>query len=759
MRYFIKYILPFYTITFYLSAQQQKVGEWRSFTDMKSVRSAAVVGRTIWAATGGGLFSYDTVDNSFKKYTNVDGLDTNDLSAVAYDGNRFIWIGGSGGWVDVYDLNTGQWRAIYDITINSDTRKGIQSFTFKGDTVFIITENNVSVFKTDKWEFADTYRNMGFPNPPYVKCMTLQQDRIWVGTESGIATATFSNINSWTVYMVFPGLSTDSVTALAVYNDTLIIGTGNGAAYFAGGSFGTLNYFDGKFIRALRVDQGRLIFLSGTDDFTVESVSSVLDVPRTISTNSSLQGTDLTIASSPWIATASKGLAHMSPAGWTYIYPNCPNSNFFNSLVVDGNGVLWCASGETPNTGFYRYDPSLPENERWKNFTGDNNPLMWKMDPVSSTYFPVNACHNVSLGANGSVWVATWGDGFLEVAGDTIKRKLTYPTVANVDPAPKFLGFVVGGGTAVDDDGKTWLTVRSNSTNNTIFQIDDNSMIPWPTLYTNFHSLIVDRNGTKWIGNTVSWKVGNELPNGLYYFNERKIIPGTQLTNGWGRITGMENDLVVSLALDHDGAVWVGYGSGLVIIPDPIIPSSRYSSYVFSQQQQSIQSIAVDALNNKWIGTKEGGAFVINQDGTEILQNYTIQSTSRHLLAQDVRAVAIDQKRGIVYFGTERGLSSLGIGPVQTERSYSKLEIGPNPFILPSARPLVIRNLVPASTIKILTVNGTVIAQFDAQGAGRAFWDGRDKEGLLVSSGIYFIVAFAENGSQTVTGKVAVVRR
>jgi len=52
-----------------------------------------------------------------------------------------------------------------------------------------------------------------------------------------------------------------------------------------------------------------------------------------------------------------------------------------------------------------------------------------------------------------------------------------------------------------------------------------------------------------------------------------------------------------------------------------------------------------------------------------------------------------------------------------------------------------------------------LVNQFEAQGGGRAFWDGRDKNGALVSSGIYFIVAYAENGSQTVTGKIAVIRR
>jgi hypothetical protein len=194
-------------------------------------------------------------------------------------------------------------------------------------------------------------------------------------------------------------------------------------------------------------------------------------------------------------------------------------------------------------------------------------------------------------------------------------------------------------------------------------------------------------------------------------------------------------------------------------VSDPQFPKVQTQCFaLLAYAPPFVQTMAVDALNNKWIGTNNG-VFVVNSDGTQLLQTYNVASTNGQLLANDVRSIAIDQKRGIAYFGTEQGLSSLAIEPVQTNQSYSQLEVGPNPFILPSSQPLTIRNLVASSTIKIITVSGFLVTQFEAQGGGRAFWDGRDKNGAFVSSGIYFIVAFAENGSQTVTGKVAVIRR
>jgi ligand-binding sensor domain-containing protein len=92
---------------------------------------------------------------------------------------------------------------------------------------------------------------------------------------------------------------------------------------------------------------------------------------------------------------------------------------------------------------------------------------------------------------------------------------------------------------------------------------------------------------------------------------------------------GLLSNIVLSLAIDLDGEIWVGLGLGVVIIPDPLNPNSHSTSYPL--QEQIIQAIAVDAVNNKWIGTKEG-IFVVNADGTQLLQSYTVASTNNSLL-------------------------------------------------------------------------------------------------------------------------------
>ena len=741
MHYILKLFLPLLFLI--ISAQsQQHIGQWKSFTDMKSVRSAVLVDHNIWAATGGGVFVFDTTNGTFTKFTNVDGLDTNDVLSIAFDGTHNIWVGGAGGWINVYDMSTHQWQTIADIANRTESSyKGIHSFSFKGDTVFIVTDFGISMFRRSRWEFGDTYQNIGFVSP-HVSCMALQQNRMWIGTDKGLAASSLGS-SSWSTYSSFPGVTSSAVTALVVFNDTLIIATSTGGAYFAQHDDApkALPLLSNRSIQDLRVVQGKLSVLSSSGlNFTVETLASVLDRPQTIISNSEVQGVCIIPTSSPWIGTAPKGLAHLTGSTWNYTYPNGPNSNFFSSIAVDADGMVWCTPGEISGAGFYRYNASLPDDRQWKNFTNGDY-------------------HKVSLGTKGSVWISSWGDGIVEVVGDSIRRKLSYNFPPYLPGADATLpNYVVGGGVATDDQGKIWITTRSNSGNRTLLHLDSDTDIVgtfYDNIYSNFHDIIVDHNGTKWIATTVPWKMESK---DLIYFNENKTVSGTQNTDGWGQLStddGLLSDIVLCVAMDLDGTVWAGLGLGVVIILDPLNPANRTTS--FPLREQVVQTIAVDAVNNKWIGTKEG-VFVVNADGTQLLQTYTVALTKKSLLSNDVRTIDIDQKRGIVYFGTEQGLSSLAIDPVQTSRSFSELLIGPNPYFLPNDQKLTIRNLIANSTIKVLTVSGTVVAQFDAQGGGRAFWDGRDKKGAFVSSGIYFIVAFAENGKQTVTGKVAIIR-
>jgi hypothetical protein len=233
---------------------------------------------------------------------------------------------------------------------------------------------------------------------------------------------------------------------------------------------------------------------------------------------------------------------------------------------------------------------------------------------------------------------------------------------------------------------------------------------------------------------------------GLYYFNE---------SSGWGNVSGLPDTKIYCTTLDQNGSLWIGTGKGIVILADPQYPNVQTTPYYF--YYQVVQAIAVDGVNNKWLATKEG-VFEVNSDGTEILQHYTVSSTNGKLLSDDVWGIAIDQQRGIAYFATQSGLSSLEIGTTMPSNTMSSLFIYPNPYKIPNDQQLAIQGLVANSTVKILTVSGSLVNEFATQNGGRAYWDGKNKRGTYVPSGIYWIVGYADNGAEIVTGKVAVIR-
>ncbi|HWP83026.1 MAG TPA: hypothetical protein VNN76_10270 [Bacteroidota bacterium] len=731
------------------------VGSWKNFTDMKSVRGIAVVDGQIAAATGGGLFLYSISQNSFSTVTTSEGLSSNDLSAVTVTNNE-LWVGSRNGMLEY--LRDGSWRSLRDINESPRIQKGIRRFVASGTRLYIATDFGIVVYRLDNREFGDAYANFGFPTQAGVNAILIHKNTIWAATDLGVASASLSSPNlssptSWTRYQTVQGLPSNQSLSIAEFHDTVIVGTSAGAAFFNGTGFQSIG---SRSTHDFVQRGGSLLVLTTSGGlFRVESMDNVVSPPQQLAEDAGSASVIAVHSASNQIVvgTMNRGIGISATPSWQFLAPNGPQSSLFSSVAVDEKGRLWAASGISGRgTGFYRYDPNLPEQTKWKNFTTTVYPLM-----VHDDYY------KVSIGVGDAVWISSWGRGVVEVIGDTIRRRIDHTSKPSLAGAvPQDPSFVVVGNVRPDANGTTWFVNRTalngrylaQLVNDTTFAYYSNQIMPTEGRFT---AMVIDEYGTKWLANS---EPQDKPPTGLFFFNENNRVSGTSQTGGWGQLTtaeGLPNNAVLSLAVDREGDVCVGTDLGMMIITDPLNPRTRRLSS-FPLREQVIQAIAVDALNNKWVGTKEG-VFVVNSDGTQLLQHYNVFTTGGRLIDNDVRSIAIDQRRGIVYMGTERGLSSLQIAAVEPARSFTRLELGPNPYVIPNNRDLTIGNLVESSTIKILSVSGALVSQFQSQGGGRAFWNGRSIGGELVPSGIYFVVAFAENGEKVATGKVAVVRK
>jgi ligand-binding sensor domain-containing protein len=734
------------------STASADVGQWKNYTDMKGVTGVARAAGTLWAATHGGLFRFDLADSSFTTFTNSEGLTDNDLTAVLVDNLGKVWAGASSGAIDVYDPTTGTWQYIVDILLSDKIQKGITGFYQSGDSIFVTSEFGVSVFLRSRSEFKETYAKFGaFTSAIRVNAFVSINGMLWVATASGLASADRNNPNlsapsAWTTYTTADGLPSNSVNALAFFNGTMYAGTDAGLSRLNNSGWVGMAVFGSSQISQLVPIGNRLYVTVGNELYSLGSDGTATKIGATLPAVINCLAGDQ--SGSVVLGVEEDGLAFLKGSEWSFKYPNGPTSNLFVSLKVDSSGVLYAASGANNAHGFYSFDITAPLEKQWTNYNLGTNPEL-----ESNSYY------RVSIGQNNSKWFSSWGNGVARLdrkGGLSVFDKKT----AGFMGIPEDTNYVVIGDVVPDRRGNTWMTVRSAANRNVlaVFRPDSTWFFLQDGLNTNITlltSMAVDLYDTKWIV--------SEDPSltGLLYLND-----GGTLTNRsddlWGIITtndGLWSNTITRLVVDRDGEIWVGSDIGLTVIVDPKnAKASQAIRRVYIAYEEYINDIAIDPVGDKWIGTKDG-VFVLSQDGTALLAQYTVENTGGKLIDNDVRAVAFDEQCGIAYFGTQKGLSSLTTTAVAPVENFGNLSISPNPFYLPSAKGLQIDGLVRDADIKILSVDGRLVREFPSPGGRIAFWDGRDNAGMLVPSGVYLVIASSGEGEQLTKAKVAVLRK
>jgi hypothetical protein len=663
--------------------------------------------------------------------------------------------------VHAYNPASGEWIYIPAIAQRTDPQKRINALVPDGDTLFILSEIGVSIYLKSQQEFGDTYFRFGLLPGQIsgtVTALQIAAGRLWIATRSGVASTPRTNLNpsapeSWTVYTSADGLPFNITNALGAYRDTLYAGTTRGLAFFNGTSWETVTGtagFDIAGIAGVR---------SGCADCPL-AVASSSRLYRLIDSRTIVQvydfGTTLSgLSDSTFVGTTTSGTFLLTGSSWTSVVPPGPAQNKFLGMTVDESGNLWSATGPVSLDGFTQFNGT-----RWRLYT-----------PVTDTILgPAGlgggAAYQIDPGPSGTKWVSLFGNGFALInAGDEIERVFTAASgLPYTDNAPDNRRFVVGAGVASDRAGNSWLNIRSAKDRRLLaiytpgvdslrYVLHPNTV---PPILTN---IVLDTYGTFWF--TTTTEPGKPSP-GLVFYDPSRRLPGRLVdSSGWGAVSkddGLTSNDISAVAVDLDGYLWAGTpDAGLSIIIDPTNARNRILVY-HPLRDQKINDILVDPLNNKWIAT-ENGVFVLSPDGTSVLERYTVASTNGKLPDDRVVSLAMNRRTGTIFFGTERGLASLTTPAATPARAFDELDLAPNPFFLPSASPLTVTGLVQGSSLKVMTVNGIVVRQLSTPGGNIGFWDGRDENGETVGSGIYFIIAYSEDGTLVAKAKLAVIRK
>lgn len=732
----LNHVLFILLITLFLiSIGHAGVGDWTSFTSQNDIRDLMLVGDYIWCATNGGVFSYQISTGTYNQFNNTNGLTSVNAQTIEIDRNGNIWVGFIDGWINYYELQSASWQQIQDY-------QGHQIHDLKavGDSLLVALDIGISLYDLRRSEVKETYKHLGwqFQSEIPVNQITVVGKNIWATTGSGLAHSSFELANlmapeSWTNYTTRQGLPGNEVWSVVSHQDSMYVSSSSGVAVLRNQEWIAIN-------RELKnIDVKKLIsrneqLYAVSPEYVSQWKSAEqrwFDIAPKFPFMTCFavdQNDDLWAGRKKSSDGVGFGHFSLSQQRWEIFIPPGPPSNEFNDLVVDQDGILWCASA---NDGIFKYDGTS-----WQQFT--------TADGLKSNRF-----QSAAVDSRNRKWFGSIGGGLVMIDTDESIKVFYNEILKGSIGSPNF---VVVLDAKADRYDNIWV-LNSYAANQNVVAVYTPQLewyffsVPEGILTDVVRSFDFDQLDRVWIATQKGVSV-IDYANSLADKSDDKIV-----NNNLTTADGLESDDVKDIAVDYDEIVWIATAGGLNYW-DPKTPDKIYIQY--GLLSEAINKIAVDIRNNKWFGTT-AGVSVLAADGYSFT-HYSTDNSS--LVSENVTSFGFDTETGKVYIGTTYGLSVLETPYARPRQDLSQLKAGPNPFFIGQGNEFAISELSDNVSIKVISENGMLVRHIPRDEILGAYttWDGTNDNGEYVASGIYIYVVYNEETGLNRAGKVAVIR-
>lgn len=743
------------------SYSQNFENQWIGYFSYSNVVDIATGNDKIIAASENAIFIYDLITSEINTITTIQGLSGDLISKVYYSANYdIIMVGYQNGLIELIFDDNSVLRVI-DIlnkpTIPPNQKTINHFFEFSGN-VYISTEYGISVYDLTRLEFGDSYFIGDMGAQAKVNQVTVHDGMIYAALNNRIKSADVNNPNlinfqEWTDFYPWGVLGVQSFG-----EDLYAIDFNSRLLQLTDGVINVITTFPQPNKNIYSTDT-YLIVTSETRstvfDITMSQVSSVSNLPDFQYTLSN----SLAYNERVYLATQQFGILELPFNGnqANQILPEGPLLN--KPFAIDASpGQLWVVFGEVSLT-FNPYP--LNPNRRGISHFKDND---WLNTPYEDVFSAVAISHVKINPINTSeAYASSMFSGLLKL----VDREPS----ALINASNSALQGAFGDnsirifGSEFDSAGNLWF-VQSGAVNGlqkltTAGQIqgfDITSVIPQPTSETGLNKMGITREGFVFFASSV---------NGLIGFN-----PNTNQFRKIGEDFGSGNlpsRNVRAVAVDNRNQVWIGTIRGLRVLfntggffqentnvdAQPIIILDNDGVPQELLFQQSITDIEVDGANNKWIATASSGVFYVSANGQETLLRFTKDNSP--LPSNNVLDIAIDPDSGVVYFATGNGLVAYKGTTTAPRENLKSLRAFPNPVRPHFTGNVTIDGLTERANVKITDVNGNLVFERVAEG-GSIQWDTTAFGRYKVSSGVYFIMATTNDGTETKIAKVMIVR-
>lgn len=339
--------------------------------------------------------------------------------------------------------------------------------------------------------------------------------------------------------------------------------------------------------------------------------------------------------------------------------------------------------------------------------------------------------------------------------------------------------YVYTGGVTYDADGNLWITNNYDSNALLVYRTDGQwqkvSMGDGDKL-RRMERIMFDSKGHIWVNARMTTRSSASGVVAMNYSGSLATVDGdlSVFRNTAYNEDGTECSLSGAKIIveDNEGQIWIGCNTGIYAVTNsddwfntnsfsiyqPKVPrndGTNYADYLLTGN--TVNAIAVDGGNRKWIGTLGSGIYLVNPDGSEIIKHF--DTTNSPLLSDNIYEMAIDPESGRLYISTDCGLCSYetGVTPVQPTLSKDNIKIYPNPVRPEYSGSVTINGLTADGEVKVISTGSQLVARGTAVG-GAWQWDlTQQSTGQRVAPGVYYIMISTADGKKSVAGKVVVI--
>ena len=768
------YLTVLFSILFSLTPVAQNYKDWKMHLSYYEAKAVAETNDHVFVMSNGALYSYGKNDSEIRLYSKQNGLSDADINLIRYSPDmKTLVIVYSNGNIDLLNEDGIKNMPYLKIATNLQS-KNVNDIYFYNHLAYFSTDFGVMAVNLSRKEIMDTYKL-----DRQVNSVCIIGETIYASTTEGLLQASMKdNLLDAGVWkekrLNAASFQENEIFRLCVFQNLLVFCVRNNGIYYETPDGEVQRLMQQTDIKNMTVQHNELLAYTNENLSVYSDLNNFVRVTiGTIEDVVSLKG-DGTC----WVASGVKGLIGVEKGSdnrFTQVVSDIilpsPKRNYNAFMAVHKNRLLVAGGDRTTGRLWRPGTFMICENDEWSNFDESiaNTEIRKLIGSESWDYMNV-AVHPDD---DNHFFIATYGEGIIELKDnkfinlynmDNSTLRATY----NSNNSPNYVRI---GSVCFDKDKNLWST--NGFTSNAINVLKANG--EWVSLYyrelsnaDKIDKILITSRGQKW----VNVPFDNA---GIAVIDDRGTIddPSDDICNYFTTFRDANSSMgdirageYLSMAEDKNGTVWIGTNIGLLKCSNPSLATVGDGSQLscsrlvrdgdaYFLSGESVTAIAVDADNQKWIGTSSQGVFLINEDGSETIFNFNTDNSP--LLSNTINSIAVNQQTGEVFFGTNYGIISYLSGITTGSKPFSDVYAFPNPVRPDYNDKVTITGLTNNAIVKITDINGNLLYQGRAVG-NQFVWNCRSSNGSRVATGIYLVLATTSDASESVVTQIAVVK-